>query len=237
MFIAGVVTASVALGGEAVRHRTIVFRSSGARITVDEYASRAAAHATSAVVILYGSGGLRSTAFPYAAQARAFVGGVRLVYLPHYLDVTHGSADEPQRQYGTWAQTVRDALHEIRSHNGIPINRTFIIGYSLGGSVALVLGASEPQLAGIVVWSGSLPDAYRDVRRLPPLLIIHGARDSVMPEYNARQLATLCVLRQFSCRLNMYPEEGHAFSKAGVAAADSQIRTFLDSICDTIGAR
>jgi predicted esterase len=129
-----------------------------------------------------------------------------------------------------WAETVRDALHHIRSRTGIPASRTVIAGYSLGASVALSVAALEPRLAGIVVWSGSLPDAYRDVKKLPPLLILHGARDPVIPDSNARQLAALCTLKQFPCELSIYPDEGHAFSAGGVARADRQIQAFLDSV-------
>jgi len=105
-----------------------------------------------------------------------------------------------------------------------------VVGYSLGASVALSVAAVEPELAGIVVWSGSLPDAYRNVKRLPPLLILHGARDAVIPDYNARQLAALCTLNHFSCELHIYPDEGHAFSRDAIARADGQIEAFLDRV-------
>jgi carboxymethylenebutenolidase len=207
---------SVAAADDGLLHRTMSFRSSDTRIAMDEYAAAAAAHAQSAVVLLYGSGGLRSSAFPYATYARIFVANDRLVYLPHFLDVTHGSAAQPQLHYAIWARAVRDALSAIHSRTALPLNRTFLVGYSLGASVALSVGAREPDLAGLVVWSGSLPDLYADVRRLPPLLILHGARDAVIPESNARQLAQLCALRQFSCQLTIFPGEGHAFSKSAI---------------------
>ncbi len=105
-----------------------------------------------------------------------------------------------------------------------------MVGYSLGGSVALAAAAQEPRVAGIVVWSGSLPDSYRDVRTLPPLLILHGGQDATIPAWNARQLAALCTERQLRCELNIYPGEGHAFSAAGIAQAHGQIRAFLDGV-------
>ena len=43
------------------------------------------------------------------------------------------------------------------------------------------VAAVEPRLAKVVVWSGSLPDAYRDVIMLPPLLILHGSLDAIIP--------------------------------------------------------
>ncbi len=216
--------------GATLRHRTATFQSQGARVTIDEYVSRATTTDAAAVILLYGSGGVRASAIPYAEQACLFAATGRRVYLPRYLDVTRGSAREPELHYGMWAQTVRDAIQYIQSRTGIPPSRTAIAGYSLGASVALSVAALEPHLAGIVVWSGSLPDAYRDVNKLPPLLILHGARDRVVPDYNARQLAELCTMKQFRYELNIYPEEGHAFSADGITRADRQIQTFLDSV-------
>jgi carboxymethylenebutenolidase len=212
------------------RHKTAILQSRGVRIAIDEYLSRVATKDAAAVILLYGSGGVRSSALPYDGQARLFAAGGRSVYLPHYLDVTRGSTREPELHYGMWAMAVRDVLEYIRGRTGIPPGRMAMVGHSLGASVALSAAALEPHLAGIVVWSGSLPDAYRGVQTLPPLLILHGGRDPVIPDFNARQLATVCTLRQFPCELRIYPDEGHAFSAAGIARADRQIQAFLDRV-------
>ena len=215
--------------GQPLLHSTAAFRSRGAAATIEKYASRTPVADAAAVVLLYGSGGTRSEV-PYAKEARLFARLGFRVYLPHYLDVTAGRANDPESHYEIWAQAVRDALQYIQSEAGIPRSRTAIVGYSLGGSVALSAAAVDPQLAGVVVWSGSLPDAYRDVRTLPPLLILHGGRDAIIPVQNARQLAALCEQRQFRCDLDIYSGEGHAFSAAGLARANSRILAFLKTL-------
>ena len=96
--------------------------------------------------------------------------------------------------------------------------------------MALSVAAVEPRLAGVVVWSGSLPDAYRNVTMLPPLLILHGSRDAIIPADNARQLAALCTMKQLHCDVSIYSEEGHAFSALGVTRANHQIQAFLDTV-------
>lgn len=75
-----------------------------------------------------------------------------------------------------------------------------------------------------------MPDAYRDVENLPPLLILHGARDSVIPASNARQLAALCAMKHFRCDFSIYPGEGHAFSADGITRANHQIQAFLQTV-------
>lgn len=199
-------------------------------MAIEEYASRAQTTDAAAVILLYGSGGVQPSAVPYAEEARLFAHLGYWVYLPHYLDVTGGHATAPELHYGVWAQTVWDALKYIQSKTEIPPSRTTIVGYSLGGSVALSVAAVEPHLAGVVVWSGSLPDAYRDVKILPPLLILHGARDPIIPAGNARQLAALCTTERLPCELSIYSEEGHAFSADGITRANRQIRAFLDTV-------
>ena len=92
------------------------------------------------------------------------------------------------------------------------------------------MAAQEARLAGVVVWSGSLPDAYRDVEKLPPLLILHGGQDATIPVSNAQQLATLCAQKKFSCDLSIYPQQSHAFSPGATTRADRQIFMFLEKV-------
>ena len=215
--------------GAPLKHRSSTFESDGRKIEIDEYTPRGA-KPDAAIVLVHGSGGLHSSGFPYSAQTRFLAAATRAVYLPHYLDATNGSPREPARHYGIWAQAVRDALSFILSRTAVPLSRTVVVGYSLGASIALAAAAQEPRLAGVIVWSGSLPDAYRDVTALPPLLILHGARDPMIPLYNARQLSELCALKHFRCELQVFPDEGHAFSPAAIESADQRIEAFLQRV-------
>ena len=213
-------------------HRTVSsIATSGGEVEIEEYASGAAIADVPVVVLLSGSGGVRSPNMPFDSQARLFAGAGFRVYIPHYLDVTHGSPSDPIKHYAIWAQAVRDALTFIQVQTNVAPRRIALVGYSLGASVALAAAAGESRLAGVVVWSGSLPDAYVGAfDRLPPLLILHGAQDKVIPEFNARQLAKLCELKHGVCKLSIYAEEGHAFSSAGIGRADREIEAFLEAI-------
>jgi dienelactone hydrolase len=213
-------------------HRTVSsFVTSAGEVEIEEYASGAAIADVPVVVLLSGSGGVRSPNMPFDSQARLFAGAGFRVYIPHYLDVTHGSPRDPIKHYAIWAQAVRDALAFIQVQTHTAPSRIALVGYSLGASVALAAAAGESRLAGVVVWSGSLPDAYVGAfDRLPPLLILHGGRDETIPVFNARQLAKLCELKHGVCKLSIYAEEGHAFSSAGIGRADREIEAFLEGI-------
>jgi predicted esterase len=232
MFARGLVVlfCAVSAVGATLQHETTTFQSGGRKVAMEEYAPHSATSDTAAVILLCGSGGSQSPAISYSGQARFFTLSGRRVYLPHYLDVTHRSPGQPELQYGVWAETVRDAIRTIQSKTRLQPSRTVLVGYSLGASVALAVAALGFRFAGVVVWSGSLPDVYRDMDKLPPLLILHGGRDEVIPEFNALQLAGLCRLKHFRCDLNIFPEEGHAFSADGIKRADQQILAFLDAV-------
>ena len=122
---------------------------------------------------------------------------------------------------------MSDALRYFHSYTGIERGRSVLIGYSLGGSVALSVAAREPELAGVVVWNGSMPDAYHDVEVLPPLLILHGAHDSIIPSDDARQLAALCAMHGIPYELTLYPNQGHVFDADAITRVNQQIEAFL----------
>jgi dienelactone hydrolase len=213
-------------------HRTVSsIATSAGELEMEEYASGAAIADVPVIVLLSGSGGVQSPNMPFESQAQLFAGGGYRVYIPHYMNVTHGSPRDPIKHYAIWAQAVRDALSFIQVQTHISPLRIALVGYSLGASVALAAAAGESRLAGIVIWSGSLPDAYVSAfDRLPPLLILHGAQDMGIPVFNARQLAELCELKHGVCKLSIYAEEGHAFSSAGIGRADREIEAFLEVI-------
>ena len=107
---------------------------------------------------------------------------------------------------------------------GPEVRKVFLVGYSLGASVALGAGSEGAPVDAIAEWYGSLPDDffYR-MTGMPPLLILHGERDSNIPIGNARQLVQLCEMKQLTCDHHFYSDQGHGF--AGKALEDADQRT------------
>ena len=82
-------------------------------------------------------------------------------------------------------QTSRQKLTDwIKSPEmaDIPLNKTVLAGFSQGGAMTLDVGTHLP-LAGLVVLSGYLhPSEIRPLpSTFPPILMIHGRRDTVVP--------------------------------------------------------
>ncbi len=147
------------------------------------------------------------------------------VLLPHYLEAGHGrlATDE---NYAAWVEAVRGAIE-----NAGDAKNTVIVGYSLGASVALALGSLGQGPDAIAELAGSLPDRYlRDLKGMPPLLILHGGRDTSVPADNALQLSRLCAEADLLCEQHIYPEQGHVLSPESLRDADRRILEFFSKI-------
>ena len=78
-------------------------------------------------------------------------------------------------------------LQGLEGQTGIPLSRTILAGFSQGGAMTLDVGTCLP-LAGLMVLSGYLHTALSDrPSPLPPMLLVHGRQDPVVPIAAARQ--------------------------------------------------
>jgi len=80
---------------------------------------------------------------------------------------------------------LMDWLQSLESGTGVPLSRTILSGFSQGGAMTLDVGLKLP-LAGLVAISGYLHPGAADVKIedatfLPPVLIMHGRQDTVVP--------------------------------------------------------
>jgi phospholipase/carboxylesterase len=72
-------------------------------------------------------------------------------------------------------------LKNLASSSGLGLERMVLAGFSQGGAMALDVGLSLP-LAGVISWSGYLhaPPVIAQ-SPAPPVLLIHGCQDMVVP--------------------------------------------------------
>ncbi len=88
-------------------------------------------------------------------------------------------------------QLLVDWLNSLENSTGVPLSRTILSGFSQGGAMTLDVGVKLP-VAGLVSMSGYLHAAPEPVGdRLPPLLIMHGRQDPVVPLRAAHQARDL----------------------------------------------
>jgi phospholipase/carboxylesterase len=77
---------------------------------------------------------------------------------------------------------LQDWLQSLPEQTGIPLDQTVLGGFSQGGAMTLEVGLELP-VAGLIVLSGYLHglDPHQDPQARPPILIIHGRQDPVVP--------------------------------------------------------
>jgi dienelactone hydrolase len=166
----------------------------------------------------------------YTQQAEFFADHGFRVLLPHYLDATHDSSPTDEH-YEAWVSAVRKIVDDSNTDAKGRWVSTVIVGYSLGASVALALGSQGQGPDAIAEMYGSLPDLFfRDLRGMPPLLILHGGRDTNIPVSNAIQLGKLCSVANLTCDTHIYPGEGHGFSPEALRDADQRILQFFAKV-------
>jgi phospholipase/carboxylesterase len=84
-------------------------------------------------------------------------------------------------------QALRDYLLSLAAQTQIPLEKTVLGGFSQGGAMSLDVGLTLP-LAGIFALSGYLhfqPEPTDSP--LPPILMVHGSQDAVVPIAMAHQ--------------------------------------------------
>lgn len=96
---------------------------------------------------------------------------------------------------------LKDWLLSLESTTGVPLSRTILSGFSQGAAMTLDIGLSLP-LAALVALSGYLhPISEPAGGKFPPVLIVHGRQDSVVPlkagQYTRDSLVALGVSVQY----------------------------------------
>ena len=200
------------------------FTSGGKSIGLDCYLP-AGDGAYPAVIALHGSGGnhasMSEPANLLAAQGFA-------VFVVHYFDRTGTTeANDKQtifRNFPAWGKTVWDAIGHVAEHRQVDRDRIGVLGFSLGAYLALSVASVDSRVKVVVEFFGGLPREMRlFMRRLCPVLILHGEDDPTIPVSEAYDLEKELQRRQIPYEMHIYPTTGHGFS--GDTWRDACLRT------------
>lgn len=177
------------------------------------------------LILLHGASG--PDAPLYRHEAEYFAANGYTVLMLHYFDASGSSAPSDQN-YLAWVQAVNDLILNCQKSTEWSTRKIVLLGFSLGASVALAAGSQRSQVSAIADWYGSLPDTFfNHLKGMPPLLILHGERDEVIPVTNARQLVRLCGIAKFTCESHLYPDQYHGFTEEALRDAEHRTLDFF----------
>ena len=224
------------------------FKSHGHDIPVEIFPG-AGAGPRPAVVVVYGTRGMNA---PFGDSIRGFAKKLAAsgctALIPDYFkgtgtpastgdegDLVVMSAVQPSRDQ--WVATIGDCLAYAAGRSDVRADRLGLLGFSLGGHVAL--RAAKRPAANAVKAAVSffapiemLGGIGGDIDKLPPLQIHHGDDDGrptrgPVPPEESRALEKLLLragkVTGRDYEMHFYPGQGHGFT--GRAAADSEKRT------------
>lgn len=119
-----------------------------------------------------------------------------------------------------WLETLRDAFSYVLAHPDVDPQRIGLLGFSLGGFLSLALATQEPRIAAVAQLFGGLPEYFLpSAGKLPPVLILHGGRDTVVPVTEAEKLEEVLKHHRIPYEIKIYSDQGHHFT--GLAQIDA----------------
>ncbi len=202
------------------------FESQGKSISVERFEPKGEGRRP-AVVIVHGSGGMIVGGHATREAARRLAQRGYVAHVVHYFDVTGTIlADRPtmNKNFAAWLRTIADAITHVSRQSNVDPDRIGLVGFSLGSYLSSTLGMYDERVCAVVDYFGGLPDVLaKDVKTLPPTLILHGDADKIVPVSEARSLESLLKARHVPHDLRIYEGRGHGFS--GETFDDSARRT------------
>jgi carboxymethylenebutenolidase len=198
----------------SVSQSQLSFDSGGRSIRVDEFVPSGNEQRLPAVIGLHGSGGGH---YSMAEPAGLLAGQGFAVYVLHYFDRTGTTSVDGlatiARNYPAWMKTLWDAVSFVAHQPQVDPDRIALLGFSLGAYLAISAAAIDSRIQAVVEFFGGLPKEMKIfMRRLCPMLILHGADDKTVPVAEAYHLQQVLEKKQIPYEMQIYPGVGHGFS-------------------------
>ncbi|MGA8154461.1 MAG: dienelactone hydrolase family protein [Terriglobales bacterium] len=209
----------------SVSQSQLSFESGNKPIRLDCFLPSANGQRFPAVIGLHGSGGGHAS---MAEPASLLAGQGFAVYVLHYFDRTGTEEIDGMptifRHYPAWMKTLWDAVGFVAAQPQVDPERIGLLGFSLGAYLSLSAASIDSRVKAVVDFFGGLPKEMKFfMRRLCPVLILHGEQDKTVPVEEAYHLQQLLEKKQIPYEMQIYPGVGHGFS--GEVWRDAGLRT------------
>jgi phospholipase/carboxylesterase len=132
---------------------------------------------------------------------------------------------------GLAARELDGFIDAALERHALPARRLALVGFSQGSMMALHVGLrrAEP-VAGILAFSGALLGAEtlaREIRSRPPVLLVHGAADEVVPVQALEMARLQLAAAEVPVQWIVTPGLGHSIDEGGILAGLRFLHTAL----------
>jgi predicted alpha/beta-hydrolase family hydrolase len=192
------------------------------------------------LILAHGAGAPRTHPFMTSMAARIAKKGVDVVTFNFlYAEAGRKMPDRVELLEATW----RAAIATVRARGGLPNERVFVGGKSMGGRIATHIATANEGLvlAGVVLLGYPLhpigkPKMVRDeiLRVGIPMLVVQGTRDELGTAGEMKRVLTSLP----RARLHVVEDGDHSFMLPKRASAQSRLaqERELDAVADAIAA-
>lgn len=206
------------------------FISAGQTISVEMFQPEAPGKYP-AVIVLPGDEGMLSGRYPYVHIAASVARAGNVALIVSYSDRIDAAVNRywtQAQKFSAWRQAVSDAITYSTTLPSVDANRIGLVGVSLGATLALATATQDARVHAVVDYYGELPDDYAArLRKMPPVLILHGDKDLVVTVDAAYRLEALLKKNHLPYETKIYPGQGHDFQRGEVADALARTIAFL----------
>lgn len=195
------------------------------------------------VLVLHGSFGLLDQ---YRADITSFAEelvkqGIAAV-IPYYLEATgsnpgFGVIKEIPVHHDEWRRACADCLTTIAADVRFDARKIGLLGFSLGGNLALSLALDPPNGCvprAVVDFFGPTYSLAGNWSQLPPVLICHGTGDELVRLSESKQiveqLEAAGLVRDRDFFFETYPGEGHGFKGAALNISRQRTIEFFSGL-------
>jgi len=214
-----------------IQEEELSFTSGGRRIGIQAWRSQRAY--SPAVLVLHGAGGADAGNRYISHMGRAVATQGFDTFLLEYFDrteTTYATETLIKTNGPAWLETIQDAIDFLSSREDVDSEHIGMFGYSLGGYLAVAQAARDERIKAIVELAGGVDaETAASVRRLPPMLIVHGREDQRVSFTNALELQSLCEKLRTPVQTLFLPGERHLLSPGAGLVAVRQALHFFDA--------
>jgi carboxymethylenebutenolidase len=190
------------------------FQSSGKTIHMERFSTSDQGRHP-AVFLIYGAAGVTARGDGFRDYARDLANHGYVVFLIHCFDATDtataGDLPVDRSRFTRWTKALRDGIAYAGKDSHVDRHRIALLGFSLGAFLALWESSQDSRVKAVVEYYGGTGLFMGPPQRMPPTLILHGEKDSVVSVEEARKLERLMDEQHAPYEIKIYPNQGHGF--------------------------